>query len=66
MIEKINTKINRSKINYALSLAKSLSKKDSSSIEKIWALSGFKSKKDFDRSFQEIHGKSFSEYLETL
>ena len=66
MVEKINTKINRSKINYALTLAKSLSKKDSSSTDKIWALSGFKSKKDFDRSFQEIHGKSFSEYLETL
>ena len=65
MIEKMNGKINRSKINYALSLAKSLSKKDSSA-DKIWELSGFKSKKDFDRSFQEIHGKSFLEYLETL
>jgi transcriptional regulator GlxA family with amidase domain len=49
-----------------LSLAKSISKKDASSIDKIWALCGFKSKKDFDRSFHEIHGKSFKEYIETL
>ncbi|MBC8305180.1 MAG: hypothetical protein H8E55_56640 [Pelagibacterales bacterium] len=49
-----------------MSLAKSISKKDPSSIDKIWALCGFKSKKDFDRSFHEIHGKSFKEYIETL
>ncbi|HJN79195.1 MAG TPA: hypothetical protein QF889_04070 [Flavobacteriaceae bacterium] len=66
MIDKINTKINRSKVNYALSLVRSISKKDSASLDKIWALSGFKSKKEFDRSFIEIHGKSFLEYIETL
>jgi|TARA_B100000427_G_scaffold58103_1_gene45628 transcriptional regulator GlxA family with amidase domain len=66
MIDKINTKINRSKVNYALSLARSISKKDPASIDKIWALCGFKSKKEFDRSFIEIHGKSFLEYIETL
>ena len=66
MIDKINTKINRSKVNYALSLARSISKKDRASIDKIWALCGFKSKKEFDRSFIEIHGKSFLEYIETL
>ena len=66
MIDKINTKINRSKVNYALSLARSISKKDADSIDKIWALCGFKSKKEFDRSFIEIHGKSFLEYIETL
>ena len=66
MIDKINTKINRSKVNYALSLAKSISKKDAASIDKIWALCGFKSKKEFDRSFMDIHGKSFIEYVETL
>ena len=56
MIEKINTKINRSKINYALSLAKSLSKKDSPSLDKIWALSGFKSRK-----ILTVHSKKFTE-----
>jgi transcriptional regulator GlxA family with amidase domain len=66
MIDKINTKINRSKVNYALSLVRSISKKDSASLDKIWALCGFKSKKEFDRSFIEIHGKSFLEYIETL
>jgi len=47
-------------------LANSISKKDPSSIDKIWALCGFKSKKEFDRSFRQIHGKSFLEYIEAL
>ncbi|MFL2619187.1 MAG: hypothetical protein ACJ0OS_02350 [Candidatus Marisimplicoccus sp.] len=53
-------------MNYALSLAKSISKKDPSSIGKIWTLCGFKSKKEFDRSFRQIHGKSFLEYIADL
>ena len=66
MIEKINLKINRSKVNYAASLAKSLSSKDQTSINKIWALCGFKSKQEFDNNFKRIHGVSFKEYLDKL
>ncbi|MCH2479546.1 MAG: hypothetical protein MK007_00110 [Flavobacteriales bacterium] len=47
-------------------MANSISKKDPSSIDKIWALCGFRSKKEFDRSFRQIHGKSFLEYIEAL
>ena len=66
MIEKINLKINRSKVNYAVSLAKSLTSKDTTSINKIWKLCGFKSKQEFDNNFKRIHGVSFKEYLDKL
>jgi len=66
VIEKINLKINRSKVNYAVTLAKSLTSKDPTSINKIWALCGFKSKQEFDNNFKRIHGVSFKEYVDKL
>ncbi len=66
IIEKINQKINRSKVNYAVSLAKSLTSKDQISMNKIWALCGFKSKLEFEKSFKRIHGISFKEYFDKL
>ena len=65
-IENVNLKINRSKVNYAITLAKSLVKKDPQSIEKIWVLCGFNSKRSFEVNFKKVYGKSFHEYIETL
>ncbi len=66
VIENINLKINRSKVSYAITLAKSLTSKDTTSINKIWALCGFKSKQEFDNNFKRIHGVSFKEYVDKL
>ena len=66
VIETINQKINRSRVNYAVTLAKSLSSKDKSSVNKIWAICGFKSKKEFEECFKSIHGETFKEYIEKL
>ena len=66
VIEKINKKIDRSKVNYAVSLVKSLSSKDEIFLNKIWALCGFKSKFEFERSFKSVQGISFKEYVDKL
>ena len=50
MINKIDLKINRSRVKYAVTLAKSLSPSDTSTINKIWELCGFKSKKEFEEN----------------
>ena len=54
VIEKINQKIDRSKVNYAITLVKSLGSKDEISLNKIWALCGFKSKFEFEQSFKRF------------
>ena len=66
VIEKIKLKINRSKVNYAITLANSLTSKDPTSINKIWALCDFKSKQEFDYNFKLIHGVSFKDYVNKL
>jgi len=66
VIEKINQKIDRSKVNYAVTLVKSLSSKDEISLNKIWALCGFKSKLKFEQSFKRVQGISFKEYVDKL
>ncbi len=66
MINKVNIRINRSKTKYAITLAKSLSPKDISSINKIWELCGFKSKKEFEESFSAIYGTTFNDYINSL
>ena len=66
VIEKINQKIDRSKVNYAVTLVKSLSSKDEISLKKIWALCGFKSKFEFEQSFKRVQGVSFKEYVNKL
>ncbi|MEK9755414.1 MAG: hypothetical protein VW371_00045 [Bacteroidota bacterium] len=47
-------------------MAKSLSSKDDSSLNRIWELCGFKSRIDFENNFKRIHGVSFKEYLNNL
>jgi YesN/AraC family two-component response regulator len=66
VIEKIKQKIDRSKVNYAVTLVKSLSSKDEISLNKIWALCGFKSKFEFEQSFKKVQGISFKEYVDKL
>lgn len=66
MIDKVNIRINRSKAKYAITLAKSLSPKDTTAINKIWELCGFKSKEKFDESFKTIYGTTFKDYINQL
>jgi len=66
VINKINTRINRSRAKYAITLAKSLSTKDKITINKIWELCGFKSKKEFEESFKTIYGTTFKDYINKL
>ena len=66
VIEKIKLKINRSKVNYAVTLAKSLTSKDPALINKMWAICGFKSKQEFDNNFKRIHGITFKDYVDKL
>ena len=61
LINKINIRINRSRAKYAVSLAKSLSPKDTTTINKIWELCGFKSKEEFEKNFKTIYGTSFKD-----
>ena len=66
MINKVNIRINRSRAKYAITLAKSLSPEDKTTINKIWELSGFKSKKLFEESFKTIYGTTFKDYISKL
>ena len=66
VINKINIRINRSRTKYAISLAKSLSPKDTTTINKIWELCGFKSKEEFEKNFKTIYGTSFKDYINQL
>ena len=66
VINKINIRINRSKAKYAITLAKSLSPKDTTTINKIWELCGFKSKEEFEQSFKTIYGTTFKDYISKL
>ena len=66
VINKINIRINRSRVKYAITLAKSLSPKDTTTINKIWELCGFKSKEEFDESFKTIYGTTFKDYISKL
>ncbi len=66
VINKINIRINRSRVKYAITLAKSLSPKDTTTINKIWELCGFKSKEEFEENFKTIYGTSFKDYISKL
>ena len=66
VINKINIRINRSRAKYAITLAKSLSPKDTTTINKIWELCGFKSKEEFEESFKTIYGTTFKDYINQL
>ena len=66
LINKINIRINRSRAKYAITLAKSLSPKDTTTINKIWELCGFKSKEEFEESFKTIYGTTFKDYISKL
>ena len=66
MINKVNIRINRSRAKYAVSLAKSLSPKDTTTINRIWELCGFKSKEEFEKNFKTIYGTSFKDYISKL
>ena len=66
VINKINIRINRSRAKYAITLAKSLSPKDTTTINKIWELCGFKSKEEFEENFKTIYGTSFKDYISKL
>ena len=66
MINKVKIRINRSKVKYACTLAKSLSPKDTTTINKIWELSGFKSKLEFDESFKTIYGITLKDFINQL
>ena len=66
VINKINIRINRSRAKYAITLAKSLSPKDTTTINKIWELCGFKSKEEFEESFKTIYGTTFKDYINKL
>ncbi len=66
VINKVNIRINRSRAKYAITLAKSLSPKDKTSVNKIWELCGFKSKKEFEESFKTIYGTTFKDYINKL
>ena len=66
MINKVNIRINRSRVKYAITLAESLSPEDTTSINKVWELCGFKSKKEFEKSFNTIYGTTFKDYIDKL
>ena len=66
VINKVNIRINRSRVKYAITLAKSLSPKDTTTINKIWELCGFKSKEEFEENFKTIYGTSFKDYISKL
>ena len=66
MINKIETKINRSRVKYAITLTKSLSPSDTFTINKIWELCGFKSKKEFEENFETFYGTSFNDYIKKM
>ena len=66
MINKVNIEINRSRVKYAITLAKSLSPKDKSTMNKIWELCGFKSKKEFEENFKTVYGTTFKDYINKL
>ncbi len=66
MINKFDIKINRSRVKYAITLAKSLSSSDTYTINKIWELCGFKSKKEFEENFETFYGTSFKDYIKKL
>ena len=66
VINKVNIKINRSRVKYAVTLAKSLSPKDTSTINKIWELCGFTSKKEFEENFKTVYGTAFKDYINKL
>ena len=66
MINKVNIKINRSRVKYAVTLANSLSPKDTSTVNKIWELCGFKSKKEFEENFKTVYGTTFKDYINKL
>ena len=66
VINKVNIKINRSRVKYAITLAKSLSPKDTSTINKIWELCGFTSKKEFEENFKTVYGTTFKDYISKL
>ena len=66
MINKIDSKINRYRAKYAITLAKSLSPSDTSTINKIWELCGFKSNKEFEVNFKTYYGTSFKDYIKNL
>ena len=66
VINKVNIKINRSRVKYAVTLAKSLSPKDTTTINKIWELCGFTSKKEFEENFKTVYGTTFKDYINKL
>ena len=66
VINKVNIKINRSRVKYAVTLAKSLSPKDTTTINKIWELCGFTSKKEFEENFKTVYGTTFKDYISKL
>jgi transcriptional regulator GlxA family with amidase domain len=66
VINKVNIKINRSRVKYAVTLANSLSPKDTSTVNKIWELCGFKSKKEFEENFKTVYGTTFKDYISKL
>ena len=66
MTNKIDIKIKRSRVNYAVTLARSLSPGDTTTINKIWELCGFKSKKEFEENFETFYGTSFKDYIKKL
>ena len=66
VINKINIRINRSRAKYAITLAKSLPPDDITSLNKVWELCGFKSKKEFEESFKTIYGTTFKDYINKL
>ena len=66
MINKVNIRINRSRVKYAITLAKSLSPKDTTTINKIWELCGFNSKEEFEKNFKTIYGTTFKDYISKL
>ena len=66
VINKVNIKINRSRVKYAITLAKSLSPKDTSTMNKIWELCGFTSKKEFEENFKTVYGTTFKDYISKL
>ena len=66
VLNKIRIKINRSRVKYAISLVNSLSPEDTTTINKIWELCGFKSKKEFEESFKTVYGTTFKDYINKL
>ena len=66
MINKIDIKINLSRVKYAITIFKSLPPSATSSINKIWELCGFKSKKEFEENFETFYGTSFKDYIKKL